>query len=305
MSQNVKIVVVGSANTDMVVKTVQMPRPGETVLGGKFLMTQGGKGANQAVAAAKLDGDVAFVGKVGDDVFGGNTLESLRKYDVDVSGVGVEADTPSGVALITVDASGENSIVVAPGANAMLAPYDVTNATDLIDNAEIVLLQLEIPMETVAYAAMLAKSRGKKVVLNPAPAPKSPLSDDLLSSVDVIVPNETETEILTGIRLTDDKESWNDAAKAFHSKGIKEVGITLGSKGALYSDGNGIVEIPAFKVKAVDTTAAGDTFCGALCVALTEGCTMDAAITFANKAASIAVTRVGAQRSCPVRKEVV
>lgn len=305
MSQNAKIVVVGSANTDMVVKTVQMPRPGETVLGGKFLMTQGGKGANQAVAAAKLDGDVAFVGKVGDDVFGGNTLESLRKYNVDVSGVGVEADTPSGVALITVDASGENSIVVAPGANAMLAPHDVTNAADLIDDAEIVLLQLEIPMETVTYAAMLAKSRGKKVVLNPAPAPKLPLSDDLLSSVDVIVPNETETEILTGIRLTDDKESWNDAVRAFHSKGIKEVVITLGSNGALYSDGNGIVEIPAFKVKAVDTTAAGDTFCGALSVALTEGCTMDAAITFANKAASIAVTRVGAQRSCPVRKEVV
>ena len=289
-----KIIVVGSSNTDMVIRTDRMPRPGETVLGGNFMMNQGGKGANQAVAAAKLGGDTMFVAKVGNDIFGTQTIELLKQVNIDTTHVGVSADLPSGVALINV---------VASGANAALTPADIDAAEADIARAALVIMQLETPVETVARAAEVAKRHGVTVILNPAPAPKSPLPASLLANVDIIIPNKTEAEAISGITITD-SASEDAAIRAIHAMGVKTVIFTLGSKGALICENGDCLEIPSFKVKAVDTTAAGDTFCGALCVALAEGEPMRRAIEFANKAASISVTRMGAQQSIPFRHEI-
>lgn len=298
-----KIIVVGSSNTDMVIRTDRMPRPGETVLGGNFMMNQGGKGANQAVAAAKLGGNTMFVAKVGNDIFGTQTIELLKQVNIDTTHVGISADLPSGVALINVDASGENSIAVASGANAALTPADIDAAEADIAQAALVIMQLETPVETVARAAEVAKRHGVTVILNPAPAPKTPLPASLLANVDIIIPNKTEAEAISGIAITD-SASEDAAIRAIHAMGVKTVIFTLGSKGALICENGDCLEIPSFKVKAVDTTAAGDTFCGALCVALAEGESMRRAIEFANKAASISVTRMGAQQSIPFRHEI-
>jgi len=299
-----RIVVVGSSNTDMVIRTERMPRPGETVLGGSFMMNQGGKGANQAVAAAKLGGDTVFVAKVGDDIFGRQTIDLLNQAGVDTTYVGVSPRYPSGVALINVDASGENSIAVASGANADLTPADIDAAESVIAGAALVLLQLETPVETVEHAARLAKKHGVRVILNPAPAPRNPLPASLLANVDILIPNKTEAELISGIEITDEASELN-AISAIHATGVKTVIFTLGSKGALICENGDCVNIPSFKVEAVDTTAAGDTFCGALCVGLSEGMQMHKAIEFANKAASITVTRMGAQQSIPTRDEVI
>lgn len=299
-----RIVVVGSSNTDMVIRTEKMPRPGETVLGGDFMMNQGGKGANQAVAAAKLGGDTMFVAKVGNDIFGRQTLELLSKLGIDTSHVSVSDAYPSGVALINVDASGENSIAVASGANGHLTPADIDAAEQSIAEAALVILQLETPVETVAHAARIAKKHGVRVILNPAPAPKQPLPASLLADVDIIIPNKTEAELISGIEITDEASELR-AINAIHAMGVKTVIFTLGSKGALVCEQGDCVLVPSFKVEAVDTTAAGDTFCGALCVGLSEGMPMHDAIKFANKAASITVTRMGAQQSIPTRSEVV
>ena len=298
-----KIVVVGSSNTDMVIRCPHMPRPGETVLGGEFLMNHGGKGANQAVAAAKLGGNVTFVAKVGDDIFGGETLEMLRGMGIDTSHVSVSHDCPSGVALINVDANGENSISVASGANAALSKEDIDNAAETIAGAAMLIAQLETPVETVAYAAAMAKKHGVTVVLNPAPAPLSPLPDELLRNVDIIIPNKTEAEIISGVAITDDA-SERKAIEAIASKGIGVVIVTLGCKGALVFENGCYTMVPALKVEAVDTTAAGDTFCGAFCVALTEGKSLADAVMFGNRAAAISVTRKGAQQSAPSREEL-
>lgn len=298
-----RIVVVGSSNTDMVIRTNRMPRPGETVLGGNFMMNQGGKGANQAVAAAKLGGDTTFVAKVGDDIFGRQTVELLRKVGIDTTYVGVSANCPSGVALINVDASGENSIAVASGANADLLPADIDAAEEAIASASLIIMQLETPVETVAHAARIARKHGVKVILNPAPAPREPLPASLLADVDIIIPNKTEAELISGVEITD-SESELRAINAIHAMGVPTVIFTLGSKGALICENGDCELIPSFKVAPVDTTAAGDTFCGALCVALSEDMPMRRAIEFANKAASITVTRMGAQHSIPTRDEV-
>ena len=303
MTKANKIVVIGSSNTDMVIRCPRMPRPGETVLGGEFMMNQGGKGANQAVAAAKLGGDVTFVAKVGDDVFGRQTVQGLRDVNVDISQVSVSDIYPSGVALINVDANGENSISVASGANAALGIADIDRAADIIASASVVLMQLETPLDTIMYAARLAKSHGVTVVLNPAPAPLQPLPDELLRNVDIIIPNKTEAEIISGVAI-DAPGSEIKAADALVAKGIGTAIITLGSKGALLCRGGVYELIPALKVEAVDTTAAGDTFCGAFCVALTEGRDMRSAIEFGNRAAAISVTRQGAQQSTPTRSEL-
>lgn len=298
------IIVIGSSNTDMVIRCSRLPRPGETVLGGSFMMNHGGKGANQAVAAAKLGGDTVFIGKVGDDVFGHQTVEMLTSLGIDTRFLGVSATEPSGVALINVDEhTAENSISVASGANGAIRPADIDAAEEVIASASLILMQLEIPIDTVTYAAKMAKRHGVTVVLNPAPAPSEPLPEELLENVDIIIPNKTEAEVITGIAIDTPQDELR-AIRSLHSKGISTVIFTLGSKGALLCQNGDCEEVPSFKVKAVDTTAAGDTFCGALCVGLSEGKEVRPAMIFANQAAAISVTRKGAQQSVPTRAEV-
>jgi ribokinase len=295
------ILVIGSSNTDMVVQAAHLPVPGETILGGTFFMNAGGKGANQAVAAARLGAAITFIAKVGDDIFGKQAVELFRLEGIDTSYVITDPVQPSGVALITVDANAENCIVVASGANAVLMPADLLAAESAIKNAAIVLMQLEIPLETVQFAAGIAAENGVRVILNPAPA--CALPDELLEKVTIITPNETEAEMLTGIKITD-IGSAEMAAKALAGKGIETVIITLGAKGALLFTGGEYSLIPAPIVKAVDTTAAGDVFNGALVVAIGERKSMMDAVTFACSAAALSVTKLGAQASAPYRREV-
>jgi len=300
MSAN-KIMVIGSANTDMVVKAAKLPLPGETVMGGKFFMNAGGKGANQAVAAARLGGNVTLVTKVGNDIFGKQTIEGLQKDNINTESVFIDEESPSGTALIILNQEGENCIVVAPGANANLFPSDVEKVKGVSD-AEIILMQLEIPIETIAFIAKKAKANNQKIIINPAPAQK--LDDELLNGLFLITPNETEATLLTGITVIDE-ETASQAAKVFLDKGVENVIITLGKEGAYFENATLKLKIPAPVVKALDTTAAGDTFSGALTVALTEKMDWAQAISFAIKAASISVTRLGAQASVPYRNEIV
>lgn len=295
-----KIIVVGSANTDMVVKTDQHPKPGETKMGGEFFMNAGGKGANQAVAAARLGGNVAFVAKVGNDIFGKQTLDGLTNENIDTSHVFIDDIAPSGTALIIVNAVGENSIVVAPGANAKLNTEDVKAIATLKDTA-FILMQLEIPIETISAVIEAAKINGTHVILNPAPAQQ--LSDAILDGLFLLIPNESEASYLTGIQVTD-LASASKAADAILEKGVSHVIITLGKQGAYFKSSMRELLIPAPSVIAADTTAAGDTFCGALTVALTEEKDWEDAIRFAITAASISVTRMGAQASVPFRNEI-
>jgi ribokinase len=296
-----KILVVGSSNTDMVIKTTNFPAPGETILGGRFLMNAGGKGANQAVAAARLGGLVTFVGKIGDDIFGKQAVQQLEDEGINVDFIAVDPENPSGVAMITVDRHAENSIVVAPGSNGTLSPADFDKALPELIASEFVLMQLEIPVATVEYISGKAAGMNKKVILNPAPA--AVLSDELLKNLYLITPNETEAELLTGIKVTN-QESAQKAAILLQEKGVEIVIVTMGSAGAFLLEKGKSSLIKAPKVDAVDTTAAGDTFNGALVVALSEGKTIHDAIAFANQAASISVTRIGAQSSIPNRNEI-
>lgn len=301
---NKKIVVLGSSNTDMVIKSERLPVPGETILGGTFLMNPGGKGANQAVAISRLGGDVTFVCKTGNDLFGQQSIKLYDKENIDTSFVFKDDELPSGIALITVDANGENCIVVAPGANSSLSKADVDLGRRAFENADLLLMQLETPLDTVIYAAEKAKKQGIKVILNPAPAPAQPLPAELLEQLYMIIPNKTESEILSGVEVTG-WESARRAADAIQKLGVPVVVITLGSMGTLVKDGNHYYEVPVpIKVDAVDTTAAGDTFCGALCVGITEGMALPDAVRFANMAAGISVTKMGAQASIPCRGEI-
>ena len=298
-----RIVVIGSSNTDMVIRTKNLPRPGETVLGGTFFMNAGGKGANQAVACARLGGSVTFVCKTGNDVFGHQAYQLFDDEGIDPSYVFSDPKNPSGVALILVDDNAENSIAVASGSNSNLVTADIDNSLDAIENSEIVLMQLEIPIKTIEYAAQIAKSRGKMVILNPAPAPTEPLPLSILKNIDLITPNETEAELISGIPVVDETSAIA-AAKRMAELGVKKIIITMGSKGAmLYEDGEAEL-IPSIRVKAVDTTAAGDCFNGALTIAISEGRSLKEAVLFANRAAAISVTRPGAQVSMPYRHEV-
>lgn len=295
------ILVIGSSNTDMVIKTAQLPVAGETILGGTFFMNPGGKGANQAVAAARLGGDVTFICKTGNDIFGRQSKQLFEDEGIHTPYVFSDPDHPSGVALITVDQNAENCIVVAPGANATLSVQNIEEAEEVIEQADIVLIQLEIPIETVVYAVQVAAAKGKKVILNPAPACKLP--DALLSNVSVITPNETEAEMLSGIEVND-IESARKAAQVIRNKGVETVIITLGKEGALLLHDEEFTHIPAIKVDAVDTTAAGDVFNGAFAVALGENRSILEAIAFACKASAISVSRLGAQSSAPYRNEI-
>lgn len=295
------IVVLGSSNTDMVVQLDHLPAPGETVLGGEFAILAGGKGANQAVAAARAGAEVAFLGKVGEDAFGRQALEQLSADGIDISGVDRTSAASSGVALICVSREGENSIAVAPGANAQITVEDVRHHAKRIQKADLFLVQLETPLEAVAEAVNLAAAKGVRIILNPAPARSLP--DDLLSKLDIITPNEGEAEVLTGITVSDD-ESAEKAARALLARGVRNVVITLGPRGVFAATKEFTGIIPGFRVEPVDTTAAGDTFTGALAAALDQGLALPKALRFANAAAALSVTRSGAQVSIPKRPEV-
>jgi ribokinase len=296
-----KIVVVGSSNTDMVIKTKQIPAPGETVLGGIFFMTAGGKGANQAVAAVRLGGTVSFICKTGNDIFGKEAIISFKKENINTDFIFTDEREPSGVALITVDDNAENSIVVAPGANASLHVGDIEEIEDFIVQAEIILMQLEIPLTTVVHVAEFAAANEIPVILNPAPGCELP--DELLKNISIITPNENEAEKLTGITVTDIRTA-EQAAKTIYNRGVETVIVTLGAEGALLLNRDAVVHIAGYKVNPIDTTAAGDVFNGALAVALSEKKPITDAIDFACKAASISVTRLGAQASAPYRHEI-
>ena len=299
---SIKIAVLGSSNTDMIIKIDRIPKPGETVLGGTFSTAPGGKGANQAVAAARAGGDVAFIARVGTDMFGDKAVEGYKDEGIDVSHVLRDGGRPSGVALIFVDQKGENSIAVAGGANELLLPDDVRAAQSEIASADILLMQLETPLETVEAAAKLASGNGVRIVLNPAPA--QPLSDDLLGSVSILTPNESETELLTGKAVSSEADA-EAAAQILSDRGVETVLITLGSKGAYVHSPDCKRLVDGFEVEAVDTTAAGDVFNGALAVAIGEGKPLEDAVVFANAAAALSVTRLGAQPSVPTKDEIV
>jgi ribokinase len=285
----------------MVVKSARLPAPGETIIGGTFFMNAGGKGANQAVAAARLGADVTFIVKLGDDIFGKQALQQFGHEGIDTSLAITDPVNPSGVALINVDEKAENCIVVASGANAALMPGDLYKSEDMIKNAALILMQLEIPIETVEYVANIAAAHKVKVILNPAPAAR--LSDWLLSNISILTPNETEAEMLTGIKITD-RESAEKAAKKLADKCIETVIITLGANGALIYSADEYIWVAAPVVTAVDTTAAGDVFNGALAVALFENKSIKDAVVFACSAAALSVTRLGAQASAPYRNEI-
>jgi ribokinase len=297
-----KITVVGSSNTDMIIRVPHLPQPGETVLGGSFSTARGGKGANQAVAAARMGGSVTFIGRVGNDMFGEEALKGLKGDHINTSLLIRDPVAPTGIAQIIVDETGKNMIAVASGANMNLSEEDINKARKVMLASDILLLQLEIPLQTVRYAARMAYENNIKVILNPAPA--HILDDELLGYISVLTPNKNEAESLTGITITDDR-SVELAGRILLERGLTRVIITLGSKGAMVIDNGGAELVPAFRVKPVDTTAAGDVFNGALSVALVEGKNFYEAVRFANAAAALSTTRLGAQPSVPLRNEVI
>lgn len=295
-----KILVIGSTNTDMTAFCPKMPVPGETVLGNDFTMGPGGKGANQAVAAKRLGGDVSFICKVGKDIFGENTIRHFKEEGLDTSGVMISSK-PSGVALITVDKDAENCIVVASGANNDYTEVDIRSCSDIIDGCDILLMQLEIPVPAVLEAARLGHKAGKFVVLNPAPACELP--EEIFGYLSLFIPNETELTRYSGMEVNDEKTA-EIAAKCLMDKGVGNIIVTMGSKGSLICQDGGSVFVKARKVEAVDTTGAGDCYCGALCVALSEGRNLIEAAEFATKAAAQSVRKAGAQNAMPFRNEV-
>jgi ribokinase len=294
-------VVIGSSNTDLVIRVPRLPRPGETLLGGTFLSAAGGKGANQAVGAARAGGQVALIARLGHDNFGDQAIAGLRRDGVDVSCVFRDKHAASGAAMIFVARDGENSIAVAGGANARLSPADVKRATGLIRSGALLVAQLETPLATVMAAALMAVKAGLQVVLNPAPA--RPLPNRLLGLISILTPNETEAERLTGIKVTDDASAARVCAK-LRARGVGTVILTMGARGAFLATAGGHERVSGFKVKAIDSTAAGDIFNGALSVALTERKPLREAVRFANAAAALSVTRLGAQPSAPTRVEI-
>jgi ribokinase len=296
------IIVVGSLNMDLVVRAAHMPAPGETVLGNDFQTIPGGKGANQAVGAARLGTQVTMIGRVGDDAFGDTLRGKLQADGINTTHISIDPEVPSGVALITLDKSGQNSIVVASGANMCLTPEDVVSAFRQIKDPDVVVLQLESPLECVQEAARLGQAQGATVVLNPAPA--RPLPDDLLALVDVLVPNESETSLLTGEQV-ETLEQAENAARTLFDQDVGAVVQTLGSRGALVVDQDSPgVHLPPHNVRVVDTTAAGDAFVAGLSVGLGVGMSLVEAAKLGNAAGALAVTKLGAQPAIPTRSEV-
>ncbi len=295
------IVVLGSSNTDMIIKVPRIPKPGETVLGGAFSTAAGGKGANQAVAAARAGGDVTFIARIGTDMFGERAVKGFIADGINIEHVVRDGDVPSGVALIFVGAAGENSIAVASGCNSRLMTSDVTAAKDAIVSAGILLMQLEVPIGTVRAAAELASGSGVPVILNPAPA--QPLGDDLLGHITILTPNEHEVLRLTGVAVTDEASA-QAAADALMARGVDTVLITLGARGAYVANADYRGIVPSFTVEAVDTTAAGDVFNGVLAASLADGGPLIDAVRFACGAAALSVTKLGAQTSTPIRDDI-
>ncbi|WP_058910745.1 ribokinase [Entomohabitans teleogrylli] len=301
MKNSGQLVVLGSINVDHILNLDQFPAPGETVTGHHYQVAFGGKGANQAVAAGRSGADIAFIACVGDDDIGGRVRQQLASDGIDIAPIGVVAQQPTGVALIFVNSEGENVIGISAGANGALNPQRVADEEERIAAAAALLMQLESPLESVLAAAKIAHQHQTRVILNPAPACELP--DELLALVNMITPNETEAEKLTGIKVGNDDEAAL-AANVLHGKGIETVIITLGSRGVWLSVNGSGQRIPGFRVKAVDTIAAGDTFNGALVTAMLEGKALPDAVRFAHAAAAIAVTRKGAQPSVPWRQEI-
>ncbi len=291
-----KILVIGSANTDLVIKTSRLPLPGETIIGGEFFSFQGGKGANQAVAAARMNGHVIFMCKVGEDARGDEAISTYKREGIDTSYCLMDNISPTGVALITVDNYGENSIVVAQGANKHLLPSDIQQHIRVFDNVEYVMVQLEIPMETIECIGQICATKGKKLIINPAPA--NVLSQELLRTCYMITPNQHELQQLCQDEM-DDMSDILDACEKLHSRGVKRILVTLGKRGIYYSGPNDSYSIPAMNIKAIDTTAAGDVFNGSFVAMLSMGYDIKPAIKKSIKAAGIAVSRMGAQESAP------
>ncbi|MGE6097887.1 ribokinase [Aeromonas salmonicida] len=296
-----RLVVLGSVNADHVLRVPHFPRPGETLTGHSYQVVPGGKGANQAVAAARLGAPVSFIARIGDDAIGQQMRQGFEQDGIDVSAVELDETLPTGIAIIYVSDEGENSIGISAEANGALSPAMVKRHEAMIADAHTLLLQLEVPLESVFEAAKLARSHGTRVVLNPAPA--RPLPAELLALVDLITPNQTEAELLTGVKVSDDASA-AQAADRFHQMGISDVMITLGSQGVYCSNARQQQLIPGFRVEAVDTTAAGDTFNGALLAAELAGADFNAAVRFAHGAAALSVTKFGAQSSIPGKREV-
>jgi ribokinase len=297
-----RIVVVGSLNMDLVVRTSRIPKPGETILGaGDLQMIPGGKGANQAYGSAQLGADVAMVGRVGNDVFGETLIQNLSKIDVDTSFIIQDIDAATGIAMIVVEESGQNSIVVSSGANRCVSPEDISQSVDVIKAADVILLQLEIPLEAVLKAADLAKLHGVSTVLNPAPA--QPLPSELLTLIDYLIPNETEAAILSG-QETHSEDDIKEAAAVLHQSGVKTIIMTMGSHGALLITNEAFTRFPAFPIDPVDTTAAGDAFVASFAVALAEGKSPQEAVRYGTAAGALACTKLGAQPSLPNRSEL-
>lgn len=297
-----KILVVGSSNTDLIIKVADIPRPGETLLGGKFMTFPGGKGANQAVAAARAGGDVVFIASVGEDAYGLGAIKEYKLDNINTENIKICKGVPSGIAMITIAESGENAITVASGANEKLLADDLDEAEEAFDEADLMLIQLETPLDTVKKAICLCGEFNTRVILNPAPAAE--LDDEILSGIHIITPNETEAESLTGVKVEGEKDA-GKAAGVLHQKGIDTVIITMGSAGAYFSDKeSGVAKmVPGFSVKAEDTTAAGDVFNGQLAVALSEGLSFEKAIRMSHAAAALSVQQLGAQSSIPRREE--
>jgi ribokinase len=292
------VTVVGSTNTDLVIKTPRLPNAGETVKGTGFQFFPGGKGANQAVAAARLGAEVNFITKIGRDDFGNQALANFKHEGIKTDYILVDENNSSGVALIEVDQTGQNRIVISPGANGNLTVDDIKPIKHVIENSDVLLLQLEIPLETVGYVMEIGASAGAIVILNPAPAEKIPIK--FYQHISIVTPNQTEATLLTGL----ESGQYDEIADWLRQKGVNTAIITLGQKGAYYKSTTDRREVPGFQVKAIDTTAAGDAFNAGLAVAIGEGCLLRDAICFANAAGALAVTKMGAQPSMPKRSDV-
>ena len=294
------ILVIGSANTDLIIQVDTLPKPGQTILGKNFTTASGGKGANQAIAIARLGGKVAFLASIGKDAFGDALIKNCNDAAIDTTLID-RPNCPSGIAMIYVAKNAENTIAVAPGSNSLLSERQICNASAHFTSTKIVLAQLEIPIESVLKSAKIAKEKRARFILNPAPAQNLPA--EIFRLIDTITPNQTEAKMLTGIDVVDEKSATH-AACVLHKTGVNNVIITLGRQGALLYNSDSIKMIAGYPVKAIDTTAAGDTFNGALVYALDTGKTITEAIIFANKAAALSVTKFGAQPSIPTLKAV-
>ena len=292
----------GSINMDLIVQTPRFANPGETIIGNDFFTAPGGKGANQAVAAGRLGVDTLMFGRIGDDFFGKNLLKNMQENNVGIEGVKTDNTLPTGTALITVDNNAENTIIIIPGSNSAVSDSDITNLTPFLKKAEILMLQLEIPLDTVAAAAKKAKESGVKVLLDPAPARQLP--DELLQLCDFITPNETEAQILTGIKVNNPEDA-KEAAEILLRKGVQAVIVKMSSNGSYYYDGSIEILFPAYKVDAVDTVAAGDAFNGGFTAAFSEGKPIEEILQWANACGALSTTKPGAQPSMPSREELI